>query len=114
MATVDTFWNLGHAFTKHDLLGSITLGYRKFRAFFGTSPIVCITIWDMLLIHRPKKSKPDHLLWALMFLKQYNIESVMAALTGVSEKTFCKWSLIFVRILSNMPVVNKIKFANLL
>jgi hypothetical protein len=55
MATVDTFWNLGHAITKHDLLGSITLGYRKFRAFFGTSPIVCITIWDMLLIHRPKK-----------------------------------------------------------
>ena len=66
MASVDTFWELCHKITKHTMDGSISLGYRKFRAFFGTSPIVCVVVWDMLLVHRPPKSTPEHLLWALL------------------------------------------------
>ena len=108
MASVDTFWNVGHKITRHNMKGSISLGYRTFRAFFGTSPMVCVAVWDLLLIYRPKKSTPEHLLWALMLLKRYNIESFNAALVGVSEKTFRKWSHIFIRLLANMPVVKKI------
>ena len=108
MASVETFWNLGHRITKHDLEGSITVGYRKFRAFFGTSPMVCVAVWDILLMRRPKKSKPEHLLWALMFLKQYNIESFNSAMVGVSEKTFRKWSHTFIQLIANMQVVIKI------
>jgi hypothetical protein len=108
MASVATFWNLGHKITKHKRDGSISVGYRKFRAFFGTSPIVCVVVWDMLLVHRPHKSKPEHLLWALLLLKRYNIESFNAALVGVTEKTFRKWSHTFIYLLSNLPVVTKL------
>lgn len=111
MATVEMFWNIGHKITKHNLEGSISLGYRKFRAFFGTSPIVCMTVWDMLLIHRPHKSKPEHLLWALLLLKRYHIGEINAALVGVSEKTFNKWTRIFIHLLSDLPVVNKYFFS---
>ena len=105
MASVDSFLTLGHKITKHDMDGSISLGYRKFRAFFGTSPLVCVVVWDLLLVQRPRKSTPEHLLWALLLLKRYTIESVNAALVGVSEKTFRKWAHTFIHLLSNLPVV---------
>ena len=83
------------------------MGYRKFRAFFGTSPQVCEIVWDRLSTLRPKDSIPEHLLWGLMLLKQYNIETVNATLVGVTNKTFRKWSMIFIRLLANLSVVNK-------
>lgn len=52
-------------------------------------------------------STPKHLLWALLLLKRYSIESVNAALARVSEKTFRKWSHTFIWLLSNIPMVNK-------
>lgn len=86
------------------------MGYRLFRSFFGTSPQVCAIVWDMLSTQRPPNSTPNHLLWGLLLLKQYNIESVNAVLVGASEKTFRKWSLIYVRLIANLPVVNRIIF----
>ena len=106
MATIETFWILGHKITGFQVAGSLTVGYRKFRSFFGTSPLVCAVTWDRLLLVRPNNSAPQHLLWALMFLKNYSTGCVNAALTGVSEKTFRKWSHIFLKLLSNMTVVN--------
>ena len=105
MASVEVFWHLGHQISKHKIDGSISVGYRKFRAFFGTSPIVCVVVWEMLMVHQPPKSKPEHLLWALLLLKQYAIESFNAALVGVTEKTFRKWAHTFIQLLSNLPVV---------
>lgn len=66
--------------TGHDVEGSLTAGHRKFRAFFGTSPAVCFVDWDLLANVRPNNSKPDHLLWALMLLRRYCIESLNLAL----------------------------------
>ena len=106
MATIETFWILGHKITGFQLAGSLTVGYRKFRSFFGTSPLVCAVTWDRLLLVRPNNSSPQHLLWTLMLLKNYSTESINAALTGVSEKTFRQWSHIFVKLLANMTVVN--------
>jgi hypothetical protein len=105
MASVDSFFTLGHKITRHDMDGSISLGYRKFRAFFGTSSLVCVAVWDFLLVQRPRKSTPEHLLWALLLLRRYTIESVNAALVGVSEKTFRKWAHTFIHLLSNLPVI---------
>ena len=105
MESSDTFWILGHTITGHNLEGSLCLGYRKFRAFFGTSPQVCAIVWNSLS-NRPPKSQPKHLLWGLMLLKQYHIESVNAALTGVTEKTFRKWFLIFIHLIGHNSVVN--------
>jgi len=106
MASSDAFWKIGHKITGHHLEGSLSIGYRKFRAFFGTSPQVCVIVWDKLSTRRPTNSTPEHLLWGLMLLKQYNIESVNATLVGVSEKTFRKWSMIFIRLFANLSVVN--------
>lgn len=105
MASLETFWRIGHKITGHRSDGSLSVGHRKFRAFFGTTPLVCIVAWDLLRDVRPGNSIPDHLLWALLLLKGYNIETTNAALVGVSEKTFRKWSLSFIELLANMPVV---------
>lgn len=112
MALVETFWKAGHKITGHDLDGSLSLGYRRFRAFFGTSPLVCLVAWDILFNARPRNSTPEHLLWALMLLKRYSIETFNATLIGVSEKTFRKWSHIFINLLADMPVVSEIFSAN--
>ena len=105
MVTSVTFWTLGHKITGHNMDGSITVGYRKFRCFFGTTPMVCASAWNKLCDVRPAKSHPHHLLWALLHMKQYCIEHVNATLIGVSEKTFRKWSHIFIGLLARMPVV---------
>ena len=106
MVFIEMFWRLGHKITGHDLDGSLSTGYRQFRAFFGTSPLVCAICWDLLLEVRPHKALPEHLLWGLLLLKQYQIESVNATLVNVSEKTFSKWSHIFINLLANMDVVS--------
>ena len=105
MASSEIFWNLGHKITGHNLWGSRSMGYRLFRSFFGTTPQVCEIIWDMLSARRPPHSTPKHLLWALLLLKQYNLESVNAVLTSTTEKTFRKWSLLYIQLISNLPVV---------
>lgn len=105
MASAETFWRLGHNITRHDMDGSIALGYRKFRSFFGTSPSVCAAAYDKLSHVRPVKSRPEHLLWTLLHLKHYATEHISAALVGVSEKTFRKWCHIFIDLLAKMPVV---------
>ena len=105
MASAETFWILGHKITRHDMDGSIFTDYRKFRAFFGTSPNVCVAAWDNLSHVRPAKSRPEHLLWALLHLKRYCNEHINATLVAASEKTFRKWCQIFIRLLAKMPVV---------
>ena len=107
MVTSETFWTLGHNISGHNMDGSISDGYRKFRAFFGTSPMVCATAWNKLCDDRPPKSHPHHLLWALLHMKQYCIEHINATTIGVCEKTFRKWSHIFLGLLAIMPVVRK-------
>ena len=110
MVLTETFWSLGHSITRHNKEGSVTLGYRKFRAYFETTPLVCVSIWERLSNTRPQGSVPQHLLWALLHLKQYCIENINAALVGVTEKTFRKWSHIFIPLISNLPVVTVKKF----
>lgn len=70
----------------------------RFRAFFGISPAICTDIWNLL---RPEENMRRgamhfHLLWAFAFLKIYATEVVLASLFHCDEKTFRKWSKIFV------------------
>eukprot|EP00559_Dactyliosolen_fragilissimus_P004548 CAMPEP_0184857772 /NCGR_PEP_ID=MMETSP0580-20130426/2924_1 /TAXON_ID=1118495 /ORGANISM="Dactyliosolen fragilissimus" /LENGTH=188 /DNA_ID=CAMNT_0027353561 /DNA_START=237 /DNA_END=803 /DNA_ORIENTATION=+ len=39
---------------------------------------------------------PEHLLWGLLFLKHYSVETLHATVPGVSVDTFRKWAWIFV------------------
>ena len=99
------FWKIGHKITGHNVKGSLTIAHRKFRAFFGTSPVMCAVAWDLMASVRPNDSKPRHLLWALILLKRHCIESSNSAKVKMTEKTFRKWSLLFVDLLEDMPVV---------
>ena len=105
METRDTFWRVGHSITGHNIEGSTSVGYRKFRAFFGTSPAVCVIVWQNLCAVMPKNAVPKQLFGALLHLKQYSFENVNATLAGASEKKFRKWSHLFIYLIGKMRVV---------
>ena len=63
---------------------------RRWMSFFGVKPDVVATSWNLLEISNNDPddtamngAKPEHLLWALMFLKKYGNETEMARLVGV-------------------------------
>lgn len=105
MCSAELFWNLGSKLTGH-CERNLNTGMRRFISFFGVSPIVCEKAWFLLKNLRPAGAKPEHLLWALIFLKQYNTEHVNHSITRVDEKTFRKWIWIFIDLLAEMDVVN--------
>ena len=88
---------------------------RRWMSSFGTTPVVCAILWRRIDPERSFKGlsgkqthqyvKPIHLLWTLLFLKVYGTESVMRSMVGtkeepVTEKTFRKWTDLFVRAIS--------------
>lgn len=78
--------------------GSSKSRSRRFKAHFGAEPDVIVTIWNLLHKTRwlffagVRGPKPVHLLWALLLLRKYGTEETMAAIAGVSERTFRKWA----------------------
>jgi len=65
---------------------------RRFRAHYGTTPGICAFLWPRLEVFS-LSPKPEyfHLLWALLFLKLYDTEEVLAGMVGgVDEKTYRK------------------------
>ena len=83
---------------------------RRYSALFGVTPHITFVLRNRLLLRLPSKSEPRHLLWSLLFLKLYGSEHVRACLTMVSEKTFRKWSWVFVKLLSELKVVRLILY----
>ena len=70
---------------------------RRFKAHFGTSPLVCSIMWSMISTEVPSGASFLHLLWGLLFLKVYATESVLCGIVGgVDEKTFRKWAWLMV------------------
>jgi hypothetical protein len=65
-----------------------------FHAFFGTWPNICAELWHRIdpyeNIH--PRTRAVHLLWALLFMTNYTVECVNAALVGCDEDTFRKWT----------------------
>lgn len=104
MSLADVFWHEGSAYANHNTENSSMTGYRRFRTFFGISPELCAILWNRIPDKRPG-SEPKHLLWAMMFLKNYHKEHVSAAIVGVDEKTLRLWVWRFVELLSELNVV---------
>ena len=73
-----------------------SLSQRTFNALFGVSNTVIAKLWMLVKENAPLVPGPDgfvqpsHLLWVLMFLKQYAVEEVLACTVGVTAKTFRK------------------------
>jgi hypothetical protein len=66
---------------------------RAFRALFGCAPVVVLTLWNKLsecdLI--PMGGSIKHLLWALMYAKQYGKWPTMRKLAQADPKTLRHW-----------------------
>jgi hypothetical protein len=71
--------------------------YRQFRSHFGTSPGTCAICWNYIEHILPKKMVYTHLLWALLFLKVYATESVLASKCDCDVKTYREKVWIVVR-----------------
>ena len=73
---------------------------RRWRALFGATPYVCAKVWILIDTPNnkrlPSNAQRKHLMWALLFLREYEVEESHACLTGVDEDTFRKWQKIFV------------------
>ena len=80
---------------------------RRWMQHFAASPTVCAIIWNKLEPYKtmPRGAHPRHLLWALYFLKGYPKEGearslVSTATMKVCEKTWRKWTTLFVDAIS--------------
>ena len=84
---------------------SISVRLRRFRSKFGTSPQVVVAAWKLVDENEypplPGGTKKlEHMLWALMLLKEYGTEEDLAEAAGVDEKTFRKWAWLWAEKLS--------------
>lgn len=85
--------------------GSRETELRRFRSLFGVSPSTCAHVWQAMRNEIPPGGRPIHLLWALLFLKVYSTENVNSLISGADEKTFRKWTWIFVELIADLEVV---------
>ena len=85
-----------------DILGEGSF-VARFKASFGCSVAVVARLHA--LISNTTTFQIKHLLWGLLFLKQYSIETTHARFVKVDEKTFRKWAWKAVEHLSDLDIV---------
>ncbi|KAJ3117946.1 hypothetical protein HK098_006075 [Nowakowskiella sp. JEL0407] len=98
------FETLGLKFARHHSGRTAKTANKRFRALFGITPKICSLIWQSL-VSKPSGSKPEHLLYALLFLKLYDTEHAHHAITGSDEKTFRKWTWIFIELIADLDII---------
>ena len=65
---------------------------------FSIPPVIVAEAWNRLKLHKYEEeewmraARPEHLLWAVYYLKQYTTESKMADKCKRHEDMFCKWT----------------------
>lgn len=101
------FYRLSFKYIKHSAKKSVFIGYRRFKCFFGVSPEVCAIVWERIRDITPTGGEPKHLLWSLLFLKNYDVEHVRRSIIGCDEKTIRKWTWIVIHLLARMNVVQQ-------
>ena len=81
---------------------------RHFRAMFGVSSRTAHLLWITLDIDviGPRGGKQIHLLWMLMFLKEYCTQDSLSGICGVTQKTFHHWVDVFLDRVSNLNLVS--------
>lgn len=74
---------------------------RSFRALFGCGPKIAFILWERLTTNTPngrllpEDAEMKHLLWSLMYCKQYGKWKTMRKLTKTDPKTLRKWIFLF-------------------
>ena len=109
---VGTFIAVGRPYITHHGRGRLLsqrTEHGKFKSFFGASAEVCFDVWYKLdpQINISRSAQPKHLLWALMLVKVYATEEVLAKLACCDEKTYRKWAWLFLEEISEtvFPIV---------
>ena len=79
-----------------------TMTQSSFQSHFGIKPTLYMILYGKLESNRmydpyPDDLRHDHLLYALDFLKRYDIEARMETRYGQSKKTLRKWIKIYVK-----------------
>lgn len=95
--SADEFERLGFKMVNFNGRGSLHNRYRRYKSYFGVTPDIAVILWRDLadskwLRYGGAVAHPEHLLWALMFLRNYNKEEINASVAGCTEKTFRKWA----------------------
>ena len=115
--TTSDFAELGAIVAKYARSNSEKVAMRRFKSEFGVAPDVVRDAWDLLIeskffqrkiskatiLRRPPN--PQHLLWALMLLKQYSLTTTLAKIAKVDEKTYRKWSFLYLDSLAELDRV---------
>ena len=78
---------------------------RRFRAHFCAPAKACARLWDMLIDRKENEYEPNHLLWALYFLKCYTFVDVMSSFVRADAKTVRKRTWIVVYELASLSSV---------
>jgi hypothetical protein len=90
-----------------------------FREFFGTNVRVVKILWELVVFEklRPRGGRPEHLLWALYFMKVYPKQGpgflvVGASAGAVDPKIQRKWVWMYVEAIAKLMdvVVNLLYF----
>ena len=72
---------------------------RNFREHFGCSVLIFLTVWNMLVKtdFMPVGGRIEHMLWALLFMKEYCKQKVLCSMCGgIDKETLMKWVCGFV------------------
>lgn len=101
----DIFYKLGSSLTHHNICNDNITGRRRYRAMFGCTPLVSSITWNLIKNDLPQNATPNHLLWALFFLKAYNNEEINHAVFNVDEKTYRKWIWLVIYAISKLRIV---------
>jgi hypothetical protein len=104
-ATPEDFEKLGgEIMARNTDGGSAAVFEAQFVTFFGVICMVVANVWNRLVDKGDpelESAEPFHLLWGLLFLKQYPSETLFCKLVGVrDEGTVRHWSQLFVRHIS--------------
>jgi hypothetical protein len=80
---------------------------RRFTACFGCSPRIVAHLWKRIVSKdlAPKGTRPQHLLWSLLFLKNYNTEDFLAPICGTDAKTYRKWIWSCIDVLNDLDLI---------
>jgi len=83
---------------------------RRFISCFGCSPRIVAHLWKRIVSKdlAPKGMRPQHLLWSLLFLKNYNTEDFLAPICGTNAKTYRKWIWSCIDVLNDLDLVSRL------
>jgi hypothetical protein len=103
----DSFEQLGLSLIGHASHGAHRTTERRFVSHFGINSQLVSIVWRELhvsgwLRFSGRKPKPEHLLWCLFFLGNYNVEEVNAGFAGTSESFFCYWVWFYAEGIANL------------